>query len=85
MCSDNLGHEDGLQLALHVGPLVTALRDRGVSLGITRMDPGGWPRRNLAIHLSGSTSRELKDALDIQGGGLEQHWVNESRVSWGPT
>ena len=38
-----------------------------------------------AILLSGSTSRELKDALDIQGGGLEQHWVNESRVSWGPT
>ena len=26
--------------------------------------------------------RELKDALDIQGGGLEQHWVFESRVSW---
>ena len=35
--------------------------------------------------VSGSTSRELKDALDIQGGGLEQHWVIESRVSWGPT
>ena len=32
--------------------------------------------------LSGSTSRELKDALDIQGGGLEQHWVFGSRVSW---
>ena len=32
--------------------------------------------------LSGSTSRELKDALDIQGGGLEQHWVIESHVSW---
>ena len=28
-----------------------------------------------------STSRELKDALDIQGGGLEQHWVFRSRVS----
>ena len=26
--------------------------------------------------------RELKDALDIQGGGLEQHWVFGSRVSW---
>ena len=36
----------------------------------------GW------LQLSGSTSRELKDALDIQGGGLEQHWVFGSRVSW---
>ena len=36
----------------------------------------------LTWKLSGSTSRELKDALDIQGGGLEQHWVFESRVSW---
>ena len=32
--------------------------------------------------MSGSTSRELKDALNIQGGGLEQHWVFKSRVSW---
>ena len=38
------------------------------------MGEDGW--------LSGLTSRELKDALDIQGGGLEQHWVFESRVSW---
>ena len=28
------------------------------------------------------TSKELKDTLDIQGGGLEQHWVFESCVSW---
>ena len=34
------------------------------------------------LGLSGSTSRELKDALDIQGGGLEQHWVFGSHVSW---
>ena len=32
--------------------------------------------------MSGSTLRELKDALDIQGGGLEQHWVFGSCVSW---
>ena len=32
--------------------------------------------------MSGLTLRELKDALDIQGGGLEQHWVIKSHVSW---
>ena len=43
---------------------------------------GSWtPSHPPLWTLSGSTSRELKDALDIQGGGLEQHWVNESRVS----
>ena len=40
------------------------------------------PWRSEGRKVSGSTSRELKDALDIQGGGLEQHWVFGSRVSW---
>ena len=38
--------------------------------------------KKLSMVMSGSTSRELKDALEIQGGGLEQHWGVRGLVSW---